>query len=144
MRSNYNKRLFIPLKKGCKFYNGNGMYSFSVRNRLGKLHRVGAPAFMNFIKRKGCYYELVEEEWRNNGLCHRVGGPAITIKGMVQEWWYKGMRHRIDGPSIESLTPYAEYKNVWFIMGKEYASKQEWFEALTREDQVAYLFKLNK
>lgn len=134
----------MRMKKTTKFCNTNGMYSFSIRNRLGKLHRVGAPAYFIFVKRKNGSYKMIEEQWRLNGLYHRVGGPAHTVSGMVKEWWYKGERHRVDGPAIVSLTPYTHYHDVWFVRGKEYPNEEEWFKALTKDEQIAYLFKLNR
>lgn len=132
------------VKKTIKAYHTNGMYSFSIRNRLGKLHRVGAPAYFVFTKSKNGSYKMIEEHWRLNGLFHRVGGPAYTVAGMVKEWWYKGERHRTDGPAIVSLTTYTHYYDAWFVRGKEYPNEEEWFKALTKDEQVAYLFKLNR
>lgn len=145
MKNHYKMFLnSIRKKKVSYFCNTNGMHSFSIRNRLGRLHRVGAPAYFIFTKRKNGSYKIVEEQWRINGFYHRVDGPAYTVEGMVKEWWYEGERHRTDGPAIESLTPYLYYHDVWFIRGKEYPNEEEWFKALTGEEQVAYLFKLNR
>lgn len=43
------------------------------------------------------------EEWWENGVRHRVGGPAYTSATM-RGWWFRGRRHRDDGPACENLT----------------------------------------
>ena len=40
------------------------------------------------------------EEYRVNGVLHRLDGPAVIWSNGMQEWWQNGMRHRTDGPAI--------------------------------------------
>jgi len=52
--------------------------------QYGKLHRVGAPAFIQPKEGIINYYE--------NGLLHRNDGPAQEINGYPLNWCYKGKR----------------------------------------------------
>lgn len=74
--------------------------------RNGKLHRDGAPAWVN---------ETTEsEQWWFNGLLHRHDGPARTTgpNGDITEWWLHGQAHRENGPAyVEVGGSAAWYRN---------------------------------
>lgn len=77
--------------------------------------------------------------WYYHGLLHRVDGPAyFNSETCYSEWWYMGCRHRVDGPAI--IYPDGTY--LWCYNNKNYSCKEEWFNALTKEEQVSYLFKI--
>jgi hypothetical protein len=135
-----NKKAFFRNKrKSTKFSTKCGVRCFYFKNKLGLLHRVGAPAYVYFEKSKHGYYKKIAELWYLNGKLHRIDGPAAKDCSGQEEWWYKGIKHRCDGPAIRWSNGVEE----WFIMGEQYLSQDEWFNDLTREDQLAYLFKLN-
>ncbi len=60
-------------------------------------------------------------EWHQSGKTHRVDGPArIRLgKGAFEEWYLFGKLHREDGP--------ADVSGNWFIHGEQYS--KEAFEA---------------
>jgi hypothetical protein len=55
----------------------------------GKLHKEDGPATIHCDR----------QVWYNNGLIHRVGGPAYTDSEGAQSWWQNGNMHRDDGPA---------------------------------------------
>ena len=79
--------------------------------------------------------------WVNDsGELHNLEGPAILYFNGYKEWWQNGRPHRLDGPSCISPTG----SKMWHIRGVCYYTEQKWFEALSKEDQIAYLFKMEK
>jgi hypothetical protein len=61
----------------------------------GFIHRVGAPAVINYGDEEDAL-----EEWWQHGLRHRVGGPAVEAYN-VCKWFQHGLLHREDGPAID-------------------------------------------
>ncbi len=79
-------------------------------------------------------------EWINdNGELHRLDGPAVEFKNGKRCWYKNGYFHRLDGPAIE----HSDGTKYWWLDGRLY-SEEKWFEALTFEKQIAYLFKLGE
>lgn len=39
--------------------------------------------------------------YNNNGLLHRVDGPAVEYSDGTELWFMNGLRHRTDGPAIK-------------------------------------------
>jgi len=76
--------------------------------------------------------------WYKNGFKHRDNGPASIHPNGLKIWYKEGIIHRVDGPAI--IWPEGKYE--WVIMGESFISKQEWFEALEKEDKLNIL--LNK
>jgi hypothetical protein len=68
-------------------------------------------------------------------LYHREDGPAVERSNGGKEWWINGKRHREDGPAIISGGGY----RMWYLDNEHY-TKEEWFEALTPEQQKVMLF----
>lgn len=64
--------------------NSNGLPSAQGWYQFGKLHRIGKPAFVQPDVGIITYYE--------NGLMHRIDGPAQEINGHPLNWAYKGKR----------------------------------------------------
>jgi hypothetical protein len=96
----------------------------------GKLHRADGPAIL---------YPNGDEEWWLNGRRHREDGPAIYWEKSSNYWYLNGKQHRIDGPAVE----YFSGAKGWWIDGKNFESKEEWFKALTSEQQYNYLWSLD-
>ena len=63
-------------------------------NKDGQIHRLYAPAV---IRPNGI------EMWYQNGLRHRLDGPAVTIKDRKGGWWYVNNKE-LDGETMEELT----------------------------------------
>jgi len=100
-------------------------------NDKGELHRVAGPA----IESSSGY-----KAWYINGKRHRLDGPAIEKDDGTRCWYQNGKLHRLDGPAIEC----ADGSKEWYLNGRAFETEQKWFEALTLEQQVAYLFKLGE
>lgn len=79
-------------------------------------------------------------EWRvkETGDLHKLDGPARVYSNGNKEWWFNGKLHRIDGPAIENSDGLIE----WCYKGKFFKSKEEWFDALSKDEQIEYLFKI--
>jgi hypothetical protein len=76
--------------------------------------------------------------WKLNGKYHREDGPAIEGGNGTILWYLNGFLHRVDGPAIE----WSNGSKAWFIKGCSYLTKDEWFQALTLEQQYNYLWVL--
>jgi hypothetical protein len=69
----------------------------------------------------GTYYYL-------NSKLHRIDGPAIDVS-LYKEWWQNGLRHRLNGPAYENI--YGEKQ--WYYEGKRIDCKsQEEFERIIK------------
>lgn len=65
-------------------------------------------------------------EWYVHGLRHREDGPAIEHKGGYKVWFIRNHRHREDGPAVIHPDSTVE----WWLNGKKYYSINEWARAL--------------
>lgn len=126
------------------------------RNKKRYLHRVDGPAIEWISGHKEWYLNGVRHRvdgpaidghpingskvWWFNGKLHREGGPAIERINGDKEWWQSGNRHRLDGPAIELISGIYQ----WWIDGCEFYSEEEWFKALDKDSQIAYLFNMGK
>lgn len=49
-------------------------------------------------------YTIIEDHdaayYYQNGVPHRVGGPAVVYANGQREWWCRGQRHRVGGPAV--------------------------------------------
>ena len=122
------------------------------KDEAGRLHRVDGPAIERINGTNEWYLNgrLHREDgpavnkyngttmWYFNGVLHRVNEPAITIPNEKKEWWFEGNRHRVDGPAVE----YKNGSKSWYVKGIYFPSKEAWFNALTKEEQIAYLFNM--
>ncbi len=87
-----------------------------IRNKEGYLHSTTEPALVE--KNKSVWYE--------NGMIHRIGGPAYIADEKNCEWWVHGELHRTDGPAIISEA----CGNHWYIHGNK----------LTEVEHAMYVF----
>jgi hypothetical protein len=99
------------------------------KNEAGQLHRTDGPA---------AEWPNGTKEWYFKGRMHRLDGPAIESHTGTKEWYYDGKLHRIDGPAVILENKYES----WYLNGRYFPSKEAWFNALTKEEQIAYLFKM--
>lgn len=82
-------------------------------------HSIDDKPAMVFDRPNGCK----SERWFNNGVRHRIGGPAMidceadgTVTG---EWWIvNGKMHREDGPSVIVLHEDGTSVQVWHLHDK--------------------------
>jgi hypothetical protein len=58
--------------------------------------------------------------WYVNGKIHRLDGPAIECANGYKAWWVNGELHRLDGPALEWPDGYKE----WWIEDKNYTEEQ--------------------
>ena len=134
--------------KPRKRYSGDSIF-YRIKTSKGLIHREGGPAAIHSNGTTG---------WYRYGRLHRLGGPALETRGGHKEWFIKGLRHREDGPAVIDLYkkewwingrehrldgPAIEYSNgmtYWCINGKIFKDKEEWFKALTPEQQQKMLY----
>ena len=98
-------------------------------NETGLYHRTDGPAVE---------YGSGTKKWLINGKLHREDGPAVEYNDGDKEWYQYGKRHRVDGPAIE----YSDGDSTWYLNGKYFPSKEKWFKALPKEEQIDYLFNM--
>lgn len=109
---------------------------YTIHYRNGKVHNDEGPAAISPDD---------DEHWFCNGVRHRVGGPAIIIRDLIDtkpgRYWYQhGKKHRVDGPAIEYISggkewwqhgerhregglpaiEYADGSKEWYRHGKRY------------------------
>jgi len=52
--------------------------------------------------------------WYQNGKYHRTDGPAVEYSGGTKSWYQNGKLHRTDGPAIE----WADGEKYYYINGE--------------------------
>lgn len=60
------------------------------------------------------------KEWFFNGERHREDGPAIELNNGHKSWWINNKLHRIDGPAIE----WNDGDKSWFINDKQLTEEE--------------------
>jgi hypothetical protein len=65
--------------------------------------------------------------WYQNGERHRLDGPAVEYADGGKEWWVNDKLHLLDGPAVEGPDGTKE----WWIEGKKY-TKKEFIEKIDR------------
>ncbi len=116
-----------PAIKKFLFFKGKPTILYEEWWLNGQLHRVDGPATKQYHS----------NSWWHNGKLHRLGGPAVEYINGSKEWWLNGERHRVDGPAVynKGLNFYRFYLNNFSY------NEDEWFNALTEEQKLSYLFK---
>lgn len=80
-------------------------------------------------------------EWRTKkGKLHRVGGPAVEFISGTKRWHQNGILHRVDGPAVE----WSDGSVEWYLNAIYFSSQEEWFKALDKNSQIAYLFNMER
>ncbi len=88
--------------------------------------------FTGIVRTFGVYY------WFMNGDLHRENGPAVEYDKGKKMWFVNGKRHREDGPAIE----YPNGEKEWWLNSIRY-TQEEWFDRLTPEQQIKFLWNIN-
>ena len=92
------------------------------------------------------------QRWYQNGLLHRLDGPAVIRQDGTQRWYLNGQRHRLDGPAViyagshfwcqndryhRTDGPAVIWPNgegEWFLNGKRYSFDQ-WLNSIDVTDK---------
>ncbi len=88
------------------------------------------------------YREGWEIRYLVNGELHRENGPAnieCNYDYIDKYWYLNNKKHRDDGPAAI----FSNGEKYWFLNGKYY-SQEEWFEQLTLEQQIKFLFNMDQ
>ena len=87
----------------------------------GKLHRDDGPAV---IFPQTNYYSSNCRSWYQNGVRHRVGGPAVEYNDGRQLYYFRGKLHRLDGPAKcgSMLYPGGIRHDDYWVNGRRYES----------------------
>jgi hypothetical protein len=81
-----------------------------------------------------------DKSWWLDDLLHREDGPAMEDVDGYKAWFINGKLHRVDGPAVE----WDKYgQKEWYLNNNRY-SHDEWFKALTPEQQYNYLWNLGE
>jgi hypothetical protein len=57
------------------------------------------------------------KEWHDNdGVLHRLAGPAFEGINGSKAWWVNGKYHRLDGPAVEPN----DRDNTWWVNDVRY------------------------
>jgi len=95
----------------------------------------------NNMKNGHYFNEYQEEVWVQDGVYHRLDGPALIWKDGSQLWFRCGIYHREDGPAII----YVDGSRQWFWNGKHHredgpaiiwshGTKYYWFKGIEYPD----------
>jgi len=60
------------------------------------------------------------KRWYQNGLIHRLDGPAVEPVTGSKFWCQNGILHRLDGPAVECANGHKQ----WWIEGKDYTEEE--------------------
>jgi hypothetical protein len=80
--------------------------------------------------------EYGNKYWYENGLLHRLDGPAVEYANGDKEWWQNARLHRLDGPAREWI----DGRKEWWIRNKLYKTKETYFNSLPRKSKEKCLF----
>lgn len=85
--------------------------------------------------------------WANaQGILHRNNGPCLIVKlnnYEYCEWKIRGIYHRVGGPAIISkyVDSGMDVDSIrWFLNGKEYESKEDYWDDLSEDDKMICIF----
>ncbi len=73
---------------------------------------------------------------KNDGLLHRLDGPAMEWANGHKEWYKNGWIHRLGGPAIEHV----DGRKEWWLKNKLYKTKEDYFNALPEKSKEKCLF----
>jgi hypothetical protein len=59
-------------------------------------------------------------EYYDDGVIHRLNGPAVINPDGKKEYWFEGVRHRLDGPAVE----YSDRQVEYWICGEMYTEQE--------------------
>jgi hypothetical protein len=73
---------------------------------------------------------------KGTNTLHREDGPAIIYYNGTKHWYINGKHHREDGPAVE----FVNGGSSWFLDDFYFKTKEEWFEALTKDKKEKALY----
>jgi hypothetical protein len=81
-----------------------------------------------------------------NGVRHRLDAPAYIHHDTGNEFWLKyGIYHRDNGPAIKCKYPDGNgFHYGYWLRGKYFSSKEDWFEALNPEEKTRAIWNVNE
>ena len=75
------------------------------------------------------------KRWYENGVRHRIDGPAVEYTSGAKLWYKNGKLHRTDGPAVENR----DGTKLWYLKSEEYTF-DEWCKRSTlAEQQITFL-----
>jgi len=79
------------------------------------------------------------KHWYQNGIRHRVDGPALEFANGSKYWYQNGKQHRVDGPAIE----FSDGSKYWYADGKSVSFPKEFQKVtnLSDEDMMVLILK---
>ena len=69
-----------------------------------------------------------------NGMYHSDFTPCFIYDSGEEEWWQNGLIHRLDGPAFNELV--VTHVGRFFISGKGYAEKEYWSHPFVVEHKL--------
>jgi hypothetical protein len=76
-------------------------------------------------------YASGTKDWWQKGQRHRLDGPAVILADGTKEWWQNNRLHRLDGPAIE----YPNGDKRWCINHTIYSSEKHFNETIKAMQQ---------
>lgn len=112
--------------------------------KINRQHRVltGASVLINSISPfHGGVYTVIDKDgvvcWVEDGLIHRVGGPAKIWPDGSKAWLERGLLHHMNGPALLLLN---QNRIEWWIAG-EWIHTFPFFQLLTKcaDEDIIFL-----
>ncbi len=85
---------------------------------------------------------MIMAEGTKDEYISRVDGQILVrltfLNGRLQKYYYNDLLHRNDGPA--RVWSISSGKGDWWYHGEYFASKEEWFEALTPTEKQSVIW----
>lgn len=84
-----------------------------------------------------CYVKNSDTEYRlmPNKILHSIDSPAIIVKGRTCFWYENGVRHRLWGPAVTGIHGY----EVFILNGKE-LEEEEFLKTIQKlQEEISFL-----
>jgi hypothetical protein len=114
----------------------NESESFMKINKFGNKIWTTNDGVLHRLDGPAVEYSGGSETWWMDGIKHRSDGPAIVFPSGHKEWHLRGILHREDGPAII----YADGSKRWYLNNVCYKTKEKYFDALSDEAKARCLF----
>lgn len=76
--------------------------------------------------------------WRQFGVLHRSGGPAVIYRDGGEEWIKYGKFHREDGPAVIT----EDGRKYWYVNGEPIYTFEEYQRCTGCADEIMSFLKL--
>lgn len=91
-------------------------------NVLRELNRNDKNFFLAAIRKLGDLGIYEVAMWKENGIYHRIDGPAVIVNNssyQMEKWWLRGKCHRKGGPAVTVKDPdFGTYVEEWHLNGQ--------------------------